>query len=111
MIQDFSNTFDGKQAVIVRSVHIGSSRMLKKAIGAVLVGAMFAGLASSVAFAFLIRSELNNLAVQQTVKIELLKTRQGLYQQRKKLLTKDNVARMAGRLGLYSPIKRQVRRL
>jgi len=111
MIQDFSNTFDGKQAVMVRSARIGGSRALKKAIGAVLVCSMLVGLVSSVAFAFLIRSELNALAVKQTAKIELLKKQQGLYQQRNKLLAKDNIVRMAGRLGLYSPRKQQVRRL
>jgi len=111
MIQDFSNTFDGKQAVMVKSAHFGGSRTLRKAIGAVLVGSMLVGLVSSVSFAFLIRSELNALAVQQTAKIELLKTQQGLYQQRNKLLAKDNIVRRAGRLGLHSPLKRQVRRL
>jgi hypothetical protein len=108
MIRDFSNTFDGKQAVMVRPLRISGSRTVKKIMGGFLVGTMLIGLLSSVAFTFLIRSGLNDLALRQNNKIELLKVQQGLYQQRKTLLEEGHILKMAGRLGLYSPVKRQV---
>ena len=108
MIRDFSNTFDGKQSVMVRPVRISGSQAVKKIMGGLLVGTMLVGLVSSVAFSFLIRSGLNELAQYQSNKIELLKTQQGLYQQRKSLLAEGHILKMAGRLGLYSPAERQV---
>ncbi len=108
MIQDFSNTFDGKQAVMLRPMRIGGRPSLKKATGAVLVSTMIVGLVSSVAFTVLIRSGLSSLTVRKNTKIELLKVQQGLSQQRKVLLSMDHVVKTAGRLGLYVPSEEQV---
>ncbi len=108
MIRDFSNTFDGKQTVMVSPLRIRDNQTVKKIMGSLLVGTMLAGLVSSVAFTFLIRSGLNNLAARQSDKIALLKVQQELYQQRKDLLAEGHILKMAGDLGLYSPSKYQV---
>jgi hypothetical protein len=108
MIRDFANSFDGRQSVRVKSVRIGGSQAVKKIMGALLAGMMLAGLVSSVAFTFLIRSGLDDLAGRQADKLALLKVQRSLYQERKSLLTKGHIVKMAGHLGLYAATRNQV---
>ncbi len=111
MIQDFSNTFNGRQTVMVRPMAISGNQTLKKAVGVILLCAAISALISSVAFAFLLRSGLNNLDLQQDLKIDMLKTEQKLYSQRQNLLSKNYISKTAGHLGLHAPLKSQIQRL
>ncbi len=108
MIQDFSNSFDGQQSVRIKSIRVSGSQAFKKIMGVLLAGTMLVGLVSSVAFTFLIRSGLDDLASRQADKLELLSVQRGLYQQRKFLLAKGHIVKMAGHLGLYFAAKNQV---
>lgn len=111
MIQDFSNTFNGRQAVMVRSIAISGNQTLKKAVGVILLCAAISAMVSSVAFAFLLRSGLNDLNLQQGLKVDMLKTEQKLYSQRQNLLSKRYISKTAGHLGLHVPLKGQIQRL
>ena len=111
MIQDFSTVFVGKQAVRVREVPIRGNAAVKKIIGKVLAGALLAGVAASLTFGLLIRSGLNELAAQNTIKFEMMREQQGFYTQRNVLLDQKALARTAGKLGLYVPDSAQVRHL
>ncbi|NOX26471.1 MAG: hypothetical protein GXP59_10260 [Deltaproteobacteria bacterium] len=108
MIRDFSNSFDGRQCVKIKSIRVGGSQAFRKIMGILLAGTMLVGLVSSVAFTFLIRSGLDDLAGRQADKLELLSIQRDLYQQRKSLLAKGHIIKMAGHLGLYSATKNQV---
>ncbi|VAW32746.1 hypothetical protein MNBD_DELTA03-884 [hydrothermal vent metagenome] len=109
MIQDFSNTFNGRQSVMVRPVAISGNQTLKKAVGVILLCAAISALISSVAFAFLLRSGLNNLDTEQSLKVNMLKTEQQLYSRRQRLVSKHYVSKTAGRLGLHTPLKSQIK--
>lgn len=111
MIQDFTNTFDGKQIVKVKAARVRGNRMLKKIVGILLTSTMIAGLSASVVFGFLIRSGLNELADKQISKLELIKGQQGLYQQKNELLNQVKIEKIASNMGLYDPTSRQIRRL
>jgi len=111
MIQDFSNTFNGRQSVMVRPMAISGNQTLKKAVGIILLCAAISALISSVAFAFLLRSGLNKLDLEQGLKVNMLKTEQQLYSQRQKLISKHYISKTAGRLGLHPPLKSQIKRL
>ncbi len=111
MIQDFSNTFNGRQSVLVRPVAISGNQTLKKAVGVILLCAVISALVSSVAFAFLLRSGLNKLNLEQGIKVNMLKTEQQLYSHRQKLISKHYISKTAGRLGLHPPLKSQIQRL
>jgi hypothetical protein len=111
MIQDFSTVFVSKQAVRVRAVPIRGNAVAKKIIGMVLAGALLAGVLASLTFCLLIRSGLNELAAQNTIKFEMMKENQGLYTQRKVLLDQKALAQTAGKLGLYTPDSHQIRHI
>ncbi|HFQ82157.1 MAG TPA: hypothetical protein ENK33_12425 [Desulfobacterales bacterium] len=111
MIQDFSNTFNGRQSVMVRPVAISGNQTLKKAVGVILLCAAISALISSVAFAFLLRSGLNNLNMEQSLKVNMLKTEQQLYSRRQRLVSRHYVSKTAGRLGLHPPLKSQIKHL
>ena len=111
MIQDFSSTFDGKQAVRVRAVGFSENGQLKRVVGVVLTCAVVAGMTACVVFSFLIRSSLAELADRQVAKLELIREQQGLHERRNELLSRDNIVLSARTIGLYEPGKRQVRHL
>lgn len=111
MIQDFSTIFVGKQSVRVRAIPIRGNALAKRIIGITLVGSLLTAVVASLTFCLLIRSGLKEVAAQNTVKLELIKVQQGLYSQRTNLLDEETLARTAGKLGLYLPDSRQVRRL
>jgi len=111
MIQDFSSVFVGKQAVRVRTMPVKGNAMAKKFIGALLAGALLVGIVAALTFGLLIRSGMKELAAQNIVKLEMMKEQQGLYTQRNDLLDQETLSRTAGKLGLYVPEGRQLRRL
>lgn len=111
MIQDFSGVFEGKQAVNVRSVSFRRHNMFRKVAGAILTGVLVIGVISCLIFGLLIKSGLKELALKQSVKLELINNQQKLYAQRNALLEKDKIVLAAAEMGLYSPKGKQVRRL
>ena len=111
MIRDFSNTFDGKQMVRVKPVRITDNSLFKRVVGVVMTSALVAGLGASMAFGFMIRDGLDELAGQRGSKLELIKVQQGLYEQRNVLLARENIEAAVRDLGLRAPQKRQVRHL
>ena len=111
MIQDFAGVFVGRQSVRVRAIPIRESVAGKKIIPIMLTGAILSVIVSSLVFSLLMHSVRNELAVQTGVKIEMEKTQQGLNAQRNAMLDQTALVRSAGKLGLYVPDGRQVRRL
>lgn len=111
MIQDFANTFDGKQTIRVKPVWARNKDKSRKIVGIILTGAMLVGLLACVVFGLLIKSGLDELAQQKMVKLELIKQQQGLYEQRNDLLTQKNIEKVAGVIGLFTPSTVQVQRL
>ncbi len=111
MIQDFAGVFVGRQAVRVRAIPIRDNAVGRKIIGVVLTGAVLTGIATSILFGLLIRSASNELAVQIAAKSEMVKVQNGLYARRNALLDQNTLVHAAGKLGLYAPERRQIRRL
>ncbi len=110
MIQDFVNTFDGKQTVKAQPVRIRCDDKSRKMVGAVLTCAMLIGMLACVIFSLLIRSGLDELSEIKVVKFELMQQQQGFYEQRNDLLTQKNIEKVAGVMGLFAPSTRQVKR-
>jgi len=111
MIQDFSNTFEGRQIVRVKALPIGGNRRAHKIIGIIATAAAVAGIASSLIFCLLIQSGLDDLAGKKERKLELMKTQQSLYAKRKEVMAEDRIIAAAAEIGLYVPDKKQVRRI
>ena len=111
MIRDFSNSFDGKQMVRVKAVSITGNSLFKRVVGVVMTSALVAGLGASMAFGFMIRDGLGEMAGQRVSKFELIKVQQELYEQRNVLLARENIEAAVRDLGLRAPHKRQIRRL
>ena len=111
MIQDYSGLFVGKQSVRVRAVPIRGNAIAKKVVGAVLAGVLAMGIVASITFCMLIRAGLQELAAQNNEKLGIMKEQQALYAQRNGLIDQKSLAQSAGRLGLYPPEGRQLRRL
>ena len=111
MIQDFSVVFEGKQRVRVKTVSFRQQFLNRKVAGIILAGSLIIGLVSSTIFGLLIKSGLKDLDAQQSVKLQLIKEQQKLYSKRSELLKKDTIELAAADLGLYSPKKKQIRRL
>ena len=111
MIQDFSTVFVGKQAVRVKTAPSRGNAMAKKVIGWAMAGALLTGAVAALTFCLLIRSGMKDFAAQNAIKLELMKEQQGLYSQRTGLLDQETLTKTAGKLGLYIPESRQLRRL
>jgi len=112
MIQDFASVFVvGKQSVRVKPVTIRGSVFGNKIISTILAGAVLAGITASLVFYLLLRSGLNELAMQNSVKAEMIKTQNGLHAKREALLDQRTFARSAEKLGLYTPESHQIRHL
>lgn len=111
MIQDFAGVFVGRQAVRVRAIPIRENSAGKKIIGTVLTGATLTVMAASLVFCLLIRSARTELAAQNAVKAEMVKVQQELSAERNALLDQAALVSSAGKLGLYIPERRQIRRL
>jgi len=111
MIRDYSCVFDGEQRVKIRAVSFRDHRMLRKVLGIVLTCALLIGLISCLIFGVFIRSGLKELETKQSVKLNLIKDQQRLYEQRSVLLDRGKIELAAANLGLYSPEKKQVHHL
>nr|MBF0223763.1 hypothetical protein [Desulfobulbaceae bacterium] len=111
MIQDFSSIFEGKQTIDVRTVSFRRNTTFRKVAGAVLTTVLVIGVISCLVFGLLIKSGLKELALKQTVKLELIIDQQRLYAQRNMLLEKDKIVLAAAGMGLHSPKGKQVRQL
>ena len=111
MIQDFSIVFVDKQAVRARAVPIRGQAVARKLIWAVLAGVLLLGMGAFLTFGLLVRSGLKELAAQNSVRVEMIREQKGLLTQRNDLLDQDTLTRSAGKLGLFLPESRQLRRL
>lgn len=107
MIQDFSSVFVGKQAVRVKAVSLRDHSMLRNVVGMVVTLALVSGVVSCMVFGWLIKSGLSELEAKQSVKIELIKEQQKLYERRNVMSARDRVEIAAAGLGLYAPEKGQ----
>ncbi len=81
-----------------------------KIIGAVAVGAMLLGVAGSLWFGVALRDGLGRLDKGKQEKVELAAANVALSAERDALLQQEKMEAAAGRLGLFPPSAKQMRR-
>ena len=88
----------------------GSDRHSFKIIGVITVVAMLLGVAGSLWFGMALREDLGRLDKGKQEKIELTKINTVLLAEREALLQQGKIKAAAGRLGLFPPSEKQIRR-
>ena len=110
MIRDYATTFEGKQYIRTRSCQIAGYGFLWRFTGIALSAATVLGITASLTFGWMIRSGLDELGGMGATHLDLLKEQKELMGTREALLTREQIEKTAGRLGLYPSSAAQIRK-
>lgn len=120
MINDYSGTYvaincrnkkksPNKKAAVTSRDLFSASKLMWKTIGAMLLVTVIIGITSTVWYGWQVQLALDQIGSNKITNTKLMNENRLLVAQRDLMMTRENMEKAAGRIGLHSPNKNQLR--